>query len=118
MTEEHHNTPCDYTKSNLTAIKWVLGICIVLVGAGIGFSLKESESAMIEAKGAVKIAIAAKDKSAAVDVLSARIESVQEDVRELKDMRRTLESMARDLAVVAASQETITVKVDSLTRGD
>ena len=116
--EDQHNSPCDYTKSNLNAIKWVLGICIVLVGAGIGFSLNESKEAFLKSEQAVQIAIEAKDKSAAVDVLSARIESVQEDVRELKDMRRTLESMARDLAVVAASQETINVKVDSLTRGE
>ena len=62
----------------------------------MGFCLKESDNAMEESKTAVEIAIQAKDKSAAVDVLAARIESVQEDVRELKDMRRTLESMARD----------------------
>ncbi len=85
--------PCEAQKAHATAVKWVYGISMTIVGGAVWFCL--AQSARAERKAAE-----AKERASEIDSINVRITSLQEDVSEFKKMGAIIHGTDKNVAVI------------------
>ncbi len=91
--------PCNSQKAFESSMKWVVGILIVIGGAGIGLSYGHADEA-------IDLAQKAMNKSDTVDVIMVKVENIQEDVNELKYMRADITAL-KEMVIRAEARDQI-----------
>ena len=88
-------TPCQQM-ATLDAIKWTIGVLIIVGGCGIGFSITQANEAKAEASEA-------KSKASNVSVLENEVSHIRDDMKimnlkldSITDIKVTMAEMAGD----------------------
>ena len=109
--EKMHMEPCSFHKAAVTAFKWVLGMVIIIGGAGLSFAINE-------ARDAKQVAESADKKADNVSVLENEVSHIRSDVSEINSRMMAINEMQIQMAEINGSMSLILEKVNQLERAD
>ena len=94
-----------------TAVKWIIGMIVVIGGYSIGFCLNQSS----EAK---EMAQSASDRASTISVVENEISHIRDDLNELKKVYRDVNDIRVTIAELAGDMRLTLEKVNSLQGAD
>lgn len=105
--------PCEQLKGSVIMFKWAFGVLLVVGGVATGFSIDRSNEAWDVAMSASLAAREAGERSAKVEVVEVRLQSMQSDIGELK---KSNEKMTEDVTDIKVSLADIGATLNNLER--